>query len=528
MLDWFRSAFGRCTLVAGTLLIAGYWYSQSGAGPSVAQAAAKPNIVVFMIDDLDVRSLDTLLARGMLPNIQSRVINRGSSYYFSESFVTRAQCCPSRATFLTGQYAHNHSVWTNDPPYGGVGRFNDTSTIATWLRTAGYRTGLVGKYLNGYGSTTAQNYVPPGWDDWQGLLDFTSSRPYHFNVNDNGSIIQHTQYNTDVMASRAADFIRESNTAQPFFLYVAPSAPHLSINPQYNACAAAGASPWEFTNVPIELLGWGHTVYPAPRHQGRINGNTTLFPLPMPPSFNEPDISDKPAWYRNFPMSAADIDCLQKNYWHRLESMLGIDELVGAVDLELSKKQVGSNTIVILTSDNGFMLGEHRLLHKGQAFEESIRVPLYIAHSGAAGPRTISRLALNNDLAPTIAAFAGVTPPANHVIDGRSLLPVLGGATPAVWRKRFLIEHWSTLPSVAPADYFAVRTGVAPLRKLVDYPKVVSDTTREYYDLGIDSYEMNNLKGRPDRQAEISVLADFLNRLRVCAGPSCVAIEDQQ
>lgn len=492
--------------------------------PTPVEASTKPNIVVIMVDDLDSRSLQTLLSQGMMPHLQARVIGNGRSLSFTESFVTRPICCPSRATFFTGQYAHNHGVLTNDPPNGSVANFRDNSTIATWLKAAGYRTGLVGKYLNGYGSLTSQSYIPPGWDDWQGLLDFSSSRPYFFNVNDNGVVAQHTTFNTDVMAQRAVSFIEEASPGQPFFLYVAPSAPHLSINPQFNACPAAGASPWEFNPVLLEQLSWGYTVFPAPRHQGLIYGNTTRFALPRPPSFNE-DVSDKPAWYRNAPMSAANIDCLQKNYWRRLESLLGIDELVGSVDLALSQKQVRSNTIVIFTSDNGFMLGEHRQLHKGQAFEESIRVPLIIGYPGTGGARTINHLVLNNDLAPTIAALAGATP--GHTVDGRSLLPLFAPAAPAVWRKRFVVEHWSNVPSTNALDFFALRSGAgSTARKLVDYPRAAGETTKEFYKLGVDPYELTNVQGEASVQSEIAELMVRLNQLKICAGISCRSLED--
>lgn len=518
--DWLLSA-----AFAGLLLLAAAGRGVvTSAIPAKVHAAAKPNIVVFMIDDLDVRSLDTLLANGMMPRLQSQVIGNGTSLNFTESFVTRAHCCPSRATFLTGQYAHNHGVMTNDPPFGGVERFHDDSTLATWLKTAGYRTGLVGKYLNGYGSATSQTFVPPGWDDWQGLHDFSSSRPYFYNVNDNGSVIQHNTYNTDQMAQRAVDFIQESNANQPFFLYVAPSAPHMSINPQYNACPAPGASPWEFNTVTLERLDWGYTVFPAPRHQGLIYGDSARFPLPMPPSFNE-DVDDKPVWYRNNAMTAANIDCLQKNYWRRLESMLGIDELVGRVDSALSQKQVRSNTIVIFTSDNGFMMGEHRQLHKGQAFEESIRVPLIIGYPGTGGARTISHVVLNNDLAPTIAALAGATP--TIPVDGRSLLPLFVSPGPIVWRKRFVVEHWSAVPSAQPLDYVALRTGGGgPRRKLVDYPKADAAMKREYYDLDSDPNELTNREGDASASGQIAELMVRLNQLKVCAGPACRSAED--
>jgi arylsulfatase A-like enzyme len=119
---------------------------------AVPSAAARPNVVVVMADDLDSRSYGRLLRLGLLPSVETALVERGVT--FRNSFVTNPLCCPSRATFLTGQYSHNNRVLSNAPPNGGVLRLDDRSTLATWLRAAGYRTSMVGKYLNYYGRPT--------------------------------------------------------------------------------------------------------------------------------------------------------------------------------------------------------------------------------------------------------------------------------------------------------------------------------------------------------------------------------------
>ena len=182
--------------------------------PSPAVGFASPvtrsNIVVVMADDLDVHTLNRAISRGYMPNLVRYIVSRGVS--FSNAFVTYPVCCPSRATFLTGQYAHNHNVRSNLSPSGGVTKLDDASTIGTWLHDAGYRTGYVGRYLNDTGRSDVNkdnvrdvndiNYVPPGWDDWQALFEPSTSWMYNFAINDNGVFAVHgsteTEYQTDV------------------------------------------------------------------------------------------------------------------------------------------------------------------------------------------------------------------------------------------------------------------------------------------------------------------------------------------
>src|SRR5919112_1583247 len=189
-------------------------------------ATARPNVVIVLIDDLDTHSLSRMVSLGLMPKLKSKVIDLGTQ--FNNSFVTTSWCCPSRATLLTGLYSHNHHVLTNSQPLGGVYRFDDSSSLATWLQAGGYRTRLVGKYFNNYGNnndpTTPVDdvgYVPPGWDDWQGLMDQATDglrafQMYNYTINDNGTLVKHgtaaTAYQTDVIARRARQFITESET----------------------------------------------------------------------------------------------------------------------------------------------------------------------------------------------------------------------------------------------------------------------------------------------------------------------------
>jgi arylsulfatase A-like enzyme len=487
-------------------------------GKAAAIAQTKPNIVVIMADDLSVGKLNVVLNQGWMPNLKRYIIDKGTT--FTNSFVSESLCCPSRATFLTGQYPHNHGVLDNALPQGGVTKFKDNSTIATCLQKAGYRTGYVGKYLNGYGEDQVKNepsddptYVPPGWNDWQATVGGTTYRVYNYIINDNGQLVRYgdapSHYQTDILARRSVKFINESeqiSDAQPFFLSIMPLAPHEEFH--------IGRYP---LNYDLQ-----DTIRPAPRHIGTASN----IPLPKTPSFNEQDVSDKPAWLKNIPaLLPQHINSLQKVYRDKLESLRAVDDLIGSVVSALSQNQELDNTVIIFTSDNGFLFGEHRLHDKRWAYEEAIRVPLFIRAPGFSTPQSVAKFAVNNDLAPTIADFAKTTP--NMVMDGRSLIPLLQNPNLSNWRKRLLIEYWHSPSRSFIPTFSAVRTSSAdtatPKQLYVEY--VGGD--REFYDLASDPNQLQSLHKQGGwRQQQVKILQNWLARLRVCKGKSCQILED--
>jgi N-acetylglucosamine-6-sulfatase len=508
------------------------------AAGAFAPAMAAPHIVVIMADDLDVHTVETLLARGLLPNLKTHVVDRGVR--FTQSFVSNPLCAPSRSTYLSGRYSHNHGVLRNNavrnvdspdaPRYGSVVAFRDSSTIATWLyaRSVPYRTGHLGKYVNGYGlSDTAPEssplnprYVPPGWEDWQGLIDLTTYNVYNYSINDNRTRVNYgaapEDYQTAVLAERARQFITDPRgLGRPMFLSVTPLAPHVE-NFSFGEVQPDGYA---------DLWRW--YIRPDPRDETRkpVAWNDIFQTLPLAPrqkpSFNEADVSDKPSNLRRPRMTEEDIGFLDRQYRTRFASMLAVDDLVGGIVSALGSQL--ANTVIIFTSDNGFLYGEHRMAEKLVAYEESIRVPLYIAGPGIAGPRSVDAMVLNNDLAPTIAELAGALP--QSPIDGRSLVPLLTGARPADWRKRFLVEHWSSGDAVDVPSYAAVRTGpddLYPNRLLVEYfgdpigPRDV--TALELYDVTADPQQMESRHADSSdaAKAELAVLHLLLQRLRSC------------
>jgi N-acetylglucosamine-6-sulfatase len=415
------------------LLIVGVAVLSAASG---AAAAIRPNIVFVLTDD---QRLDTL---GAMPTVQRELAGRGVT--FTNAFVVNALCCPSRASILTGRYSHSTKVYGNSGPYGGFAAFRDRSTVGTWLQSTGYRTGYVGKYLNGYGGS----YVPPGWNRW---VAFTRVGYDRYGLNVDGARRGYrpgnpANYSTDVLTRHATRFIRGAH--KPFFLVYAPFAPH---------------SP----------------ALAAPRHADTFG---SMAPW-RPPNYAELDVSDKPTWIQQIPLWPLD-DQLNADFVHRrqLQTLLAVDDGVSALLGELRRRRVLRNTIVVFMSDNGYSWGAHRIEGKGVPYEESIRVPLVIRYDRLyRGSRIETRPVLNIDLAPTFAAAARVK---TARADGQSLLGILRGSV-APWREDFLIEHLRGAPYPAMPTYCGVRGSTW---KYVFY----GTGEDELYDLASDPYELAN------------------------------------
>ena len=310
-------------LVSVSLAVVSLSVAYSRSTPAAAQQrTAKPNIVFIIADDMRYDDLK------FMPKTRSLLGAKGMR--FNNAFVSNPLCCPSRATIMRGQYSHNTGVWRNsNSPDGGWEGYkrhgNERDNVATRLRKAGYRTGLFGKYLNGYSGTS----IPPGWVDW-----FAGVRINYFdwNVNDNGTIrhfgSDKSDYYTDVLKRETQHFIGASvERHKPFFAYVAPKAPH-------------------------------KTPIPAPRDKHTYDGERA----PRPPSFNEKDVSDKPPQIRRLhPLSDREIKKIDNLQESRAESLQAVDDLVKGVVNKLSDAGVLNNTYIFFTSDNGWQLGEHRL-----------------------------------------------------------------------------------------------------------------------------------------------------------------------
>jgi N-acetylglucosamine-6-sulfatase len=438
-----------------------------GAGPPSMTALpvaadTRPNILLVVTDD---QREGTVTPR-IMPNTYRELVQHG--FRFSRSFVTNPWCCPSRASILTGQYSHTNGVWTVGSPAGITAWFpHEGSTLATWLHGAGYRTGLIGKYLNGYGKPSIPAYKPPGWDTTAIITDLDySENPGYFDydVFDGTGLVHYgsdpDDYSTRVLTDRAMRFVAPT-TAEPWFLYLAYPSPH------------------------------GPAIH-DPLDDDAARGIT----YPMPANVCEQDVSDKPAFIRAQPPCTR----TQAQYDNRMRAqqakmLASVDRGLGRILDRLTTSGQIANTLIVLISDNGVQMGSHRMLGKEVPYEESIRVPLLMRWDAlGTAPRTIGGLALNIDLAPTITEAAGVSE--HNPYDGTSLLPLLEGSATAV-RRNFLIEHLSTGPSdPGGPSYCGVRTDGY---KYVEY----ATGERELYDLRADPAELTSRHDDPAMQPTV-------------------------
>ena len=424
--------------------------------PAHAQQVERPNVVVILTDD---QRFDTLK---VMPIVGRELLRQGM--HLRRAIVTNPLCCPSRATILTGRYSHTTGVYTNTPPTGAWPAFqpSEPDTIATALDAAGYRTALIGKYLNGY---TEDVYVPPGWDRFFALVE--PSKYYDYEVLDQargllsfGSASR--DYSTDVFRRRAVRFIRDTPTDQPFFLLVTPFAPH--------APSIA-----------------------APRHERDFARSDVV----LNPAVNEEDVSDKPSYLAGrATVDPAKIRAQIRNQW---ESLLAVDELVGALTKALAATGRAEETLVIFTSDNGFATREHRWSGKRIPHDVSIRVPMIVRYPPEIPAGTASNALVSNvDLAPTIADFAGVP----FTADGVSLRPLLTDAASAA-RSSVVLENVDEPPQHVPT-YCGVRT---PGFTFVHY----ATGEEELYDLGSDPWQLRNVAAaRPNKATELRTFTESL------------------
>jgi arylsulfatase A-like enzyme len=449
----------------------------------------RPNLVLVLLDDADVDLTESM------PRLRSLMLETGTR--FTSNVANTPLCGPARALLLAGQYAHNTKVYYNDGADGGYEAWNrggyEGRDIGSRLQAQGYRTGLFGKYINDFPKGRKEDFVPKGWDDFRGVLSDREAHNNRFTLNENGTLRLYEArtggYQTDLLARRLNEFVRAGGSKghEPFFGLLAVSAPH----------------------VPPE---------PAERHKDAFPGEKA----PRKPSYDEADLSDKPRMLRDqatplTPAIGRDIDA---TYREMKQSLLAVEDAMEELLKTLAQTGALSNTYIILTSDNGWMRGEHRIpAEKYAPYEESIRVPLVVRGPGVPAGVSVNRVAGLVDLAPTLLELAGAPRAALDAGDGRSLLPLLHAADPAKvpWRESILIEHFG---GGAP---FRVRS-YAGIRSEKDvYIEYVSGE-REYYDLARDPYEMEN-RAASLPPALLSKLSARVAALKTCAASSCRAAE---
>lgn len=423
------------------------------------------NIVVICSDDhrYDFMSfVDEPTTPSFLETPNLDRLARGG-VHASNAFASTSLCGPSRATMLTGQYAHTHRVLNNTRPIPSV-----EDTFPERLQTRGYDTAFVGKW---HLFQSDSPYPRPGFDHW---VSFKGQGQYFgqdFNVN--GRREKRTGYITDNLTDAALDWLRSEAGDRPFFLFLSHKAVH---------------HPWR----------------PAPRHKGRYSGVS----IDRPVTFDEtlPGGGDKPDWVveqrtKPFGVGSRNYGRLYRKY---CETILALDESVGAVMDYLEGAGLADETLLVYLSDNGFLLGEHGLIDKRVAYEPSIRIPLVTSAPGRLEPGTeVTQLTANIDLAPTLLDFANVPTPTS--VDGRSVRPLLTPTEHTEWRDALLYEYFWSPKFPHPPGEFALRTSTS--KYVLSYGR---PDTNEFYDLTHDRHERHNRIDADGYQQQISQLKERL------------------
>jgi N-acetylglucosamine-6-sulfatase len=377
----------------------------------VDPATLPPNVILIVSDDQTYDSLPSHPAA--MPWLQSQILDPdGRWLWFPQAFLSTPLCCPSRATILSGGYAHHTGVEGN----GDGVVFDEADTLATRLDDAGYETALIGKYLNEYPWGRGP-YIPRGWDRWVAKRNTDKGTTYaSYDLIDQGVPLfvgdYPGGYATDRLGDYAVDFLRAQPSDRPYFLYFAPSAPH---------------APW----------------IPAARDRGSFADAH----VPMAPGRAMESVRGTPPWVRDLP-PIDDRFAVQLKRWRRreAETLLSLDDAVRRIVDEVRARGELRRTVIIFMTDNGWSFGQHRWVGKRCPYDPCIRTPLAI-RSPWVHATTVDQLVSNVDIAPTIAALAGGTAP---IHDGIDLAPIIeGDRTREISRDGILIE-WAGDSDVPP------------------------------------------------------------------------------
>lgn len=402
----------------------------------------RPNFLIMVSDDQRFDTMD------YMPVTKSVIFDQGVT--FSHGYITTPLCCPARASILTGMYAHNTDVKTNDDPL-------NKETFINILQQNGYYTGLVGKYLNSW-----KGEIRPEFDYWVSFFKGESAYydPY---LNDNGKWSTHKGYITNILGDYVVQFLNQAaRDPRPFVLLYAPNAPH----------------------------------QPATPFKGDLGKLSNLAPY-RPPSFNEKDISDKPLWLQERELDDATIQRIDNFRRKQLLSLIALDRSNAEIFDALKKNGQLDNTVIIYLSDNGLLYGEHRISSKNSLYEEAIKVPFALRYPALVPkPYVDDRMVANIDIAPTLYQLAGIPIPSN--VDGLSMVNLFNGGP---WRDALLFEGWP------PRGHY---TSIHTERYV--YSETKGDIA-EFYDLQTDPYEMTSQIGNPAYQGIIQILRDQLHRL---------------
>lgn len=448
--------------------------------PVAAVPDERPNVVLVLVDDARYDDL------AVLPDVRRLIGTAGAT--FTSAVSPFPLCCPARATLLTGQYAHNHQVLDNTAPLGGWAKFDDSSTLATWLDPK-YTTGLIGKYFNEY----RLPYQPPGWDHWMVPKATYAYRNPNWNIDGEATSIP--GYQTDTMGRLAGDFITENAPdPEPFFLYTSIVGPH-------------GGNPAEPDDP----------SFPTP-NVADVHRNSFAGTANSDPSFNESDVRDKPL--RPSPLTSNEIEELNEVNAQRKEALLSGQDAVVRIVRALTATGELDNTYLFFLSDNGYIIGEHRIRGgKVAPYEVSVKVPMLVRGPGIEPGTVVNQPVGLQDFAPTVLAMTDRTHAQRpFAMDGTNLLPMLSDPTPGAQRP-ILIEAGPESATETEYRYH----GIIALSDGVKWKYVERDSgSRELYDLTNDPYELENVADDPDHAAVQSSMQELLDQYKWCAGQECL------
>lgn len=438
-------------------------------------AANGPNIVLITTDDQRTDDLR------WMPRTRRKIGRQGVE--FPNSIAPNPLCCPARAIWISGRYSHNNGITTNHGQYENL---DHSRTLPVWLRDHGYRTAFIGKYLNGY--TSKVHGMVPGWDIFDPQIEPNMYHYYKYSMYNSGSPVTPGEYLPDYVTERGSDYLHElADGSAPFFLWVSHFAPHGYCEPN------AGVQ----CNHPRPQV--------ALRHRDRFRDARS--PSTRSPAFNEDDVSDKHRSVRD--QQKFSHKYVNRVHRARIRSLQAVDE--GVRDLIDTLRETGrlSDTVIVFSSDNGYLMGEHRLLRKTYAYASSLRVPLLIRGPGIPEGVVRNQLVTGLDLAPTILELAGIEVDG---LDGTSLVPTFDDES-ALEPRTVLLQ--TGIRGQDDWFYRGVTTGRYTYLRYEDNGFV------ELYDHHRDPYELENVAREWRYAAVRRELAARTRKLAGCSGDSC-------
>jgi len=457
--------------------------------PVLPTGAKRANIVFVLADDLASNLVQ------YMPNVLKM---QRDGVTFANYFVTDSLCCPSRSSIFTGRYPHDTGIYRNVGSDGGyltfVRRGHERSTFATALTAAGYHTAMLGKYLNGY--QPQRNPASPGWNEWD--VAGNGYPGFNYDLNQNGRIAHYgsepADYMTDVLSAAAVNFIKRQTADSPFMIEIATFAPHAPYTP-------------------------------APRDANAFPG----LRAPRTPAFNAEADPAAPKWLMaHTPLSEADMAIIDNDFRKRAQSVLAVDAMIGELQQAVAAIGAAGNTFFVFSSDNGYHMGEHRLMPgKMTAYDTDIHVPLVVTGPGVPAGRMVEEIVQNIDLCPTFTELGYAAAPSS--IDGRSLAPLLRGEKVDGWRTVALVEHRGPVRNLADPDLPGPRSGnpttYEAIRMATSLYVEYASGEKEYHDLATDPHELRNTYAAlPDeRKAALHATLDAVRNCHDAA--SCRAAE---